>query len=100
MSQLADPETWYRDQCNGDREHKHGIAIKTLDNPGWSLSVDVAETSLHGRQLPPVRYEANEVDWYECRIEHDVFRGWGGPSNLHDLVRVFLEWGSSASARP
>jgi hypothetical protein len=31
---------WYLAQCNEDWEHSYGVAIGTLDNPGWSLEVD------------------------------------------------------------
>jgi Immunity protein 53 len=33
-------QVWYLAQCDGDWEHRHGVTIGTLDNPGWSLRID------------------------------------------------------------
>lgn len=41
---------WYRSECNGDWEHAYGIQIDTIDNPGWSLKIDLLETSLEGKK--------------------------------------------------
>jgi Immunity protein 53 len=32
--------------CDGDWEHSSGVSIGTIDNPGWSLDVELAETNL------------------------------------------------------
>lgn len=37
--------SWYRKECNGDWEHTYGISIQTLDNPGWSVRIDLLDTS-------------------------------------------------------
>ncbi len=37
-------EGWYVSQCNGMWEHAHGFTLGTIDNPGWTLTVDLAET--------------------------------------------------------
>lgn len=39
-------EDWYSDQCDGDWEHQNGIDIGNIDNPGWTLKVDLTGTSL------------------------------------------------------
>lgn len=39
-------QNWYKTNCNGDWEHTYGIKIETLDNPGWSVVVDLKETNL------------------------------------------------------
>lgn len=85
-------QAWYAAQIDGDWEHGHGIQITTLDNPGWSLSVDVADTALRDRPFAPVQLDRNETDWIHCRVEGDVFRGWGGAHNLRDLIETFLRW--------
>jgi hypothetical protein len=38
-------QRWYVAQCNGEWEHSYGIEIGTLDNPGWSLRVDLKDTT-------------------------------------------------------
>ena len=44
---------WYAQRCNGDWEHAFGIELETIDNPGWHLKVDLVETGLEGRMIPP-----------------------------------------------
>lgn len=31
---------WHTEKCDGDWEHQGGIAIGTLDNPGWSITIE------------------------------------------------------------
>ncbi|MFT5930929.1 MAG: hypothetical protein ACI93G_000001, partial [Hyphomonas sp.] len=40
---------WYQSQCDGDWEHSFGLKIESLDNPGWSVHVDLEGTSLETR---------------------------------------------------
>ena len=47
MHQIEQLQAWYAAQCNGKWEHTYGIAIGTLDNPGWSLSVDLDYQNYH-----------------------------------------------------
>jgi len=44
-------QRWFADQCDGEWEHSHGITIGTVDNPGWSIEIDLDETSLSDREL-------------------------------------------------
>lgn len=39
-------QEWYLAQCNGDWEHRYKIRIETIDNPGWTISIELAETAL------------------------------------------------------
>lgn len=42
---------WYVRECNNDWEHSYGVKIDTLDNPGWTIEIDLRETSLEGRSF-------------------------------------------------
>ena len=42
-------QLWYSRQCDGDWEHGLGIRIESLDNPGWSVRIDLKGTNLDGR---------------------------------------------------
>ena len=33
-----------------------------------------------------------ENDWFQCDVKAGEFQGYGGPKNLGDLLRVFLNW--------
>lgn len=39
---------WYVRKCNNDWEHSFGVKIDTLDNPGWTVEIDLRETCLEG----------------------------------------------------
>jgi len=45
---------WYVAHFNEDWEHLYGVTIDTLDNPGWSLTVDLEETPPAGKAFDPI----------------------------------------------
>jgi hypothetical protein len=92
MDALTWLQDWYLSQCDGDWEHSHGIDIGTLDNPGWRVEIRVAETELEGRPFVVVRANRAEHDWIDCRVEDGVFKGFGGPLKLTEILDVFRRW--------
>jgi hypothetical protein len=85
-------QRWYLTQCNGDWEHSNGIKIDTLDNPGWSLCVDLSGTTLSGRPFQPVSRLDHPSEWLDCKRTETQFQGFGGPLMLPELIHVFLPW--------
>lgn len=85
-------ERWYRTQCNGDWEHQHGVRIGTLDNPGWSLDVDLVDTPEADRTKRASIIERSTTDWVFCEVKEGVFSARGGPGNLRDVVRAFMDF--------
>ena len=84
-------QDWYAQQLNGDWEHGRGICIKSLDNPGWMLDVDLQGID---RDFPPIPYvlnEQHEGNWYSFSLENQYFRGAGDPSKLPFLIEAFLK---------
>jgi len=69
---LLDIESWFARHCNGDWEHGSGVRINTLDNPGWSVDIDLAGTALSGKALSRIQEEREEHDWVHCWVD------WGG----------------------
>ena len=59
-------QQWYAEQCNGDWEHEFGIKIETLDNPGWSLEIDLAKTIYEGRKLSKSKIAPPGAGGYGC----------------------------------
>src|SRR5664280_3839686 len=51
MNELQQLQGWYESQCDGDWEHTYGLRIETLDNPGWSLTVDLEDTDLEAKEF-------------------------------------------------
>lgn len=45
---------WYLSHCDGDWEHQRGIKIDTLDNPGWSVVIDLIDTELQGMKASTI----------------------------------------------
>ena len=90
MSTLARLEAWYRRQCNGDWEHLYGVTIETLDNPGWSVTVDLTGTKLE--RVPYTPLSPSENDGIECRVARGKWKGTGGPLKLNQLLEAFLTW--------
>lgn len=88
--EIALLQKWYADQCNGDWEHTFGIKVDTLDNPGWMLTVDLAETSLSGIRVERDRVVRGPLDWAQHEIADEKFIACGGPFSLNELIRRFL----------
>jgi hypothetical protein len=89
---LVDLECWLASHCDGDWEHGWGVRINTLDNPGWSVDIDLAGTDLSGKALSRIQEERTERDWIHCWVDEEVFKGRGGPKNLHEILGVFTAW--------
>lgn len=93
IATMARLEEWYRAQCNGDWEHTYGISIETLDNPGWSVEIEVKDTLLYGVPFATVeRVILLDVDWLRCEVMDGVFRGSGGIGRLAEILELFLNW--------
>lgn len=95
MSALADLQEWYQAQCDLDWKPQFGVSIGTLDNPGWTVSIDLGNTDLKGKSFPEVKNLESERDWIYCRVEGTRFLGAGGPAKLEDILQVFLNWANS-----
>jgi hypothetical protein len=66
--------------------------MDTLDNPGWSVEIDLKDTGLDRAHFAPVKWDRDATDWIDCRVESHRFLGRGGASNLSDLIQVFRRW--------
>ena len=90
MNPLTGLEAWYAAQCDGDWEHKYGIRIETLDNPGWLLEVDLTDTSAEQIRTNRIEQHVSETDWYSYQINENGFVGACGSCNLDALISAFL----------
>ncbi|OHB76102.1 MAG: hypothetical protein A2Z34_10585 [Planctomycetes bacterium RBG_16_59_8] len=89
---LADLEAWYTNVCDGDWEHQFGIHIETLDNPGWSVNINIAETPIADKEFSKVKHERGDCNWVHCWVEDETFKGRGGPNNLREILNIFAIW--------
>ncbi|MFF0623794.1 Imm53 family immunity protein [Streptomyces sp. NPDC004296] len=73
------------------RFHGFGIRIETLDNPGWSVEVDLEETGLNGVTLD--RTEVAEGDsWIQAWPDGSVFHLRCGPADLGSALERFTDF--------
>ncbi len=70
------------------------MQIGTLDNPRWTLSVDLSDTPLEHKEFHSIKIERAKNDWVFCKIENSKFTGFGGPKNLSEIIQVFTTWAS------
>lgn len=98
MNVLAELHLWYESQCNEDWEHQCGVSIETLDNPGWSVTIDLEDTELEGKPFQTIEDLEPEREWIRCWVEKLKFKGVGGPRKLEEILRIFLEWANAKAA--
>ncbi len=95
---LDDLQRWYADQCDGDWEHSYGVAISTLDNPGWLVKIELAGTALAGKPFAEIRKhvdpqgQSDGTDWMHCELVGNVWIGGGGAVQLEQIIQQFLTW--------
>ena len=92
METFQELQRWYQSQCDGEWEHSHGLTIDTLDNPGWSVEIDLAGTPLAKQPFAEVQRLEHETDWIDCRVRDGKFEGYGGPFMLEEVLKIFLAW--------
>jgi hypothetical protein len=84
-------QTWYKERCDGDWEHSYGVAITTLDNPGWNVEIDLADTPWDHVTKNFFRDERTDSDWVQYEIKNGRFVGSGGITNLSEILQIFLQ---------
>lgn len=94
---LARLQRWYVAQCDGDWEHSWGVTIETSDNPGWVVTIDLAETDWADLSIPGRGETRSEQDWFHVKVEQGKFQGVGGPLNLDEILTRFLEFVGATS---
>jgi hypothetical protein len=71
-------QTWYHAQCDDEWEHSFGVAIETLDNPGWSVRVDLVGTVLADRPFVDVEQLESDETWLRCSVGANEFGDTAG----------------------
>ena len=83
-------EKWYRSRCDGEWEHAGGVKIDTLDNPGWTVAIDVPKKDVENGVWDEIRIDRAPDDWMRCWQEGPRFRGCGDPGKLEQILDYFL----------
>ena len=88
-------QDWYAAQCYGDWEHGSSISIGSLDNPGWTVRIDLEGTELEHATFFGQARETPE-SWFHCRVDGTVFTAACGPHDLETVLTIFLDWARPA----
>lgn len=92
-SALSQLEEWYMSQGDRDWEHSYGVSVTTLDNPGWSIAIDLEDTELEDVPFAELRENSDdELEWLVCTKQAAKFSGNGGPHQLERIISIFLNW--------
>lgn len=65
------------------------MRIETLDNPGWTIEIDLTGTELDDITVPKRSTERSEQDWISYEVVDHKFCAHGGPSSLAELITAF-----------
>lgn len=85
-------QNWYKLNCNGDWEHSYGFSIANLDNPGWTVRIDLQETALENLDYTKdFQNPDNEFDWYNIRAKDNTLNISCGPDNLEQTLIIFVD---------
>lgn len=83
--------TWFSSNCDGHWEHMNIIKIETLDNPGWSVTIDLNDTEFENLELNIELVENSENDWFTYKVKDAKFTAFGDLSKLEFLLKKFKE---------
>lgn len=85
-------QDWYKINCNGDWEHSYGYKIETLDNPGWAIKIDLAETALENLEFNRAyQNPKNNNDWFQIYTENKILNIYCGPENMKSTFEIFFD---------
>lgn len=93
-------QAWFLSQCDGSWEHECGIVIETLDNPGWSVRIDLNDTPLADQAFLSERVDRGDHDWLFCEVREGQFRAACGPANLLEVLRRYRLWADPGTSNP
>jgi len=91
MSYLEWLQHWYKSNCDDCWEHTYGISISTLDNPGWAVDIDLADTPFEEIEDFSTELDQGETDWLSYRVRDKKFWARGDESKLNEIIARFQE---------
>jgi len=95
---IKELENWYLSNCNEEWEHKFGVIIETLDNPGWKVTIDLKGTKLENENFKAIENTEPETEWTVCKVEDKKFVGYGRPKELNNILKIFIDWAKLINA--
>lgn len=86
-------QNWYLSNCDSDWEHGNGISITNIDNPGWCVEISLEDTDMEDKPFEKInKCSRNLNDWIYCEKKETKYFACGGPTNLVEILRTFIDW--------
>jgi hypothetical protein len=103
MSRLLELQEWYRNQCDGEWEHHHGVKIDSIDNPSWWVIIDLEKAVLTETDFTEIFQGVDADDhpvsdqWLHCCVKKTQFHGAGDPGKLEEIMNLFMNWANEVA---
>lgn len=93
LQPLTKLQDWYISNCDGDWEHTYGFRLGTLDNPGWTVTVDLDETHQENQTFTErkINFE-HDTQWVVVSKKGSKLTGACGPKELETMLALVTEW--------
>lgn len=92
-SSITRLQSWYVGQCDVEEEYLHSVRIENISNPGWAIEIELFGTNLEFKNFRRIKIQRDdEHDWMSCSVSEGVFKAYGGPRNLSEMIDRFLDW--------
>lgn len=85
-------QEWYNRFCWDEERHYYGIKIETLDNPGWSVKIEICDTPLENKAFRENCQDNGDSDLDLLQSRGWFFKGAGDPNKLIPILEVFRDW--------
>ena len=83
-------QNWYLTNCDGDWEHGYGMSINTIDNPGWTIKINLSDTCLQDLKYDK-QIDNGTFDWLFIKVADKTLEAVGDPSKLSIFLTIFLD---------
>lgn len=106
-------EQWFEAQCDappGEETwaEEQGITISTFAPPGWSVRIDITNTTVESAEFDKCEEYLDTNKWIRCYKKqkeqygdvHTFFIGRCGPSRLADTLNIFRAWAEANGTSP
>ena len=99
---LAWTVRWVESQFDGNWEHGRGFSLGLVDNPGWTLRIDVSNHDVSRTTLLPIKEsDVDHTRFFFAEVTaDDVFDGICDATQLERLLRVFRSLIETSPERP
>jgi len=100
MDPIEGIQNWYKSHCNGEWEHRSGVNIRSCDNPGWWVTIDLKDTELENRKFETFSKNVSQkkVDFALGKIEE--YLGYKDEEDCGDEENIItsndINYGSSS----